>query len=156
MLNVPEVVQTMAYPSLAQTWRNKMRLTSPSSPIEKDRDRKLLLWAEYAETFSHCKSPRTIMPSDSYSPNAISVQAAMRDSAFDLEPMEAQSPTAGSKITSPSLASITEQTTPSAESKPRWSFEKRRDFLAEWDSWRSQWEASGGTSSHIPGKFGRY
>lgn len=54
VLNVPEVVQTTEYPSLAQTWRNKMRLTSPASPIERDRDQKLLLWAEYAETFSQC------------------------------------------------------------------------------------------------------
>lgn len=57
VLNVPEAVQTTAYPSLAKTWRNKMRMTSPSSPIERDRDQKLLLWAEYAETFSDCESP---------------------------------------------------------------------------------------------------
>jgi hypothetical protein len=52
VLNVPEAVQTTTYPSLAQTWRSKMRANSPSSPIERDRDQKLLLWAEYAETFS--------------------------------------------------------------------------------------------------------
>jgi hypothetical protein len=69
----------------------------------------------------------------------------MKDSAFDLEPMEARPPTSGSKITSPSLASITEPTSPPVEQEPRHSFQKRRDILAEWDTWRSQWEASGGT-----------
>jgi hypothetical protein len=153
VLNVPEAIQTTTYPSLAQNWRNKMRSTSPSSPIERDQDQKLLLWAEYAETFSHCRFPRDAMPSDYHSPGFMTVQAAMKDQTFDLESPEARPPTSGSKITSPSLASITEQTT-SEEEKPRYNFEKRRDFLAQWDSWRNQWEASGGKSLGITERCG--
>lgn len=67
----------------------------------------------------------------------------MNDPAFDLAAGEARPATAGNKITSPSLASITDS--PKEESEPRFSFQKRRDYIREWDSWRNQWEAGGGT-----------
>lgn len=71
----------------------------------------------------------------------------MNDSAFDRATPEAQPPTAGSKITSPSLASITEPASPKEETEERYSFQRRGDYIREWDSWRNQWEASGGKFS---------
>jgi hypothetical protein len=51
VLNVPETANAIAYASLAENWRAKMRDATAPSPIDRDRDQKLLLWAEYAETF---------------------------------------------------------------------------------------------------------
>lgn len=72
----------------------------------------------------------------------------MNEPAFDLLPAEARPATTGSKITSPSLASITDS--PKEESEQQFSFQTRRNYIREWDSWRRQWEASGGTLRFRP------
>lgn len=51
VLHAPETVNVTACVSMAETWRAKMHNANAPSPIDRDRDQKLLLWAEYAETF---------------------------------------------------------------------------------------------------------
>ncbi|KAJ9114646.1 hypothetical protein QFC22_005522 [Naganishia vaughanmartiniae] len=131
VLNVPETVNVTAYASLAETWRAKMRSANAPSPIDRDRDQKLLLWAEYAETFKD-------------------LQTAMNDNSFDHGTPGVRPSTSGAKITSPSLASITDPASPKEQSEPTYSFQRRREFIREWDSWRNQWEASGAPMTSVP------
>lgn len=82
----------------------------------------------------------------------------MNDNSFDLGTPGIRPPTTTAKITSPSLASITDPASPKEKSEPRYSFQRRREYIREWDSWRNQWEASGGMCfplsiwilSHLP------
>lgn len=76
----------------------------------------------------------------------------MHENSFDLGTPGLRSSTAGTKITSPSLASITDPASPKEKTEPRYSFQRRREYIREWDSWRSQWEASGGTYSQPSSK----